>query len=234
MSYSCSCENVSSSSTSKADPFTSSFYPESFGQTTVSTMDYSAAIADDPAAASPWGSSSPRAQRGPFAGAAPDSPRTPGSHGRNESQSSLPEPAMDDSQAATNEGSFNGQQAPQTEGAQDRPAGSQQQQSTQPQHPHGQHAQQQQGQPRPGAARYHSARPQRPVPQYKLQAKVTALERTGRKDPVLRFDVYVRSTLRRLVVCANSGYRQTYPDSEPPSSVTSDEHTLNSLSYKSI
>ena len=27
--------------------------------------------------------------------------------------------------------------------------------------------------------------------QYKLQAKVTGLERTGRKDPILRFDVYV-------------------------------------------
>lgn len=30
---------------------------------------------------------------------------------------------------------------------------------------------------------------QRPV--YKLQARVTALERTGRKDPILRFDVHV-------------------------------------------
>ena len=29
------------------------------------------------------------------------------------------------------------------------------------------------------------------VPQYKLQAKITGLERTGRKDPILRFDVYV-------------------------------------------
>lgn len=49
----------------------------------------------------------------------------------------------------------------------------------------------QQSQQRPGAARYQAARQQRPVPQYKLQAKITALERTGRKDPVLRFDVYV-------------------------------------------
>lgn len=29
------------------------------------------------------------------------------------------------------------------------------------------------------------------LPQYKLQAKITGLERTGRKDPVLRFDVHV-------------------------------------------
>lgn len=28
-------------------------------------------------------------------------------------------------------------------------------------------------------------------PQYKLQAKITGLERTGRKDPILRFDVHV-------------------------------------------
>jgi hypothetical protein len=29
------------------------------------------------------------------------------------------------------------------------------------------------------------------APQYKLQAKITGLERTGRKDPILRFDVHV-------------------------------------------
>jgi hypothetical protein len=29
------------------------------------------------------------------------------------------------------------------------------------------------------------------VPKYKLQAKITGLERTGRKDPILRFDVHV-------------------------------------------
>ena len=29
------------------------------------------------------------------------------------------------------------------------------------------------------------------VPQHKLQAKITGLERTGRKDPILRFDVHV-------------------------------------------
>ena len=32
-------------------------------------------------------------------------------------------------------------------------------------------------------------------PQYKLQAKITGLERTGRKDPILRFDVHVRTFL---------------------------------------
>lgn len=47
-------------------------------------------------------------------------------------------------------------------------------------------------QQRHGAARYQSGqRPQRPITAYKLHAKITALERTGRKDPVLRFDVHV-------------------------------------------
>lgn len=45
------------------------------------------------------------------------------------------------------------------------------------------------------AARYHGAAPhpaqQRQQPQYKLQAKITGLERTGKKDAILRFDVYV-------------------------------------------
>jgi hypothetical protein len=45
------------------------------------------------------------------------------------------------------------------------------------------------------AARYHGAPPhhaqQRQQPQYKLQTKITGLERTGKKDAILRFDVYV-------------------------------------------
>jgi hypothetical protein len=35
-----------------------------------------------------------------------------------------------------------------------------------------------------------------PYSQYKLQAKITGLERTGRKDPILRFDIHVSSTSR--------------------------------------
>ena len=36
-------------------------------------------------------------------------------------------------------------------------------------------------------------------PQYKLQAKITGLERTGRKDPILRFDVHVRTVHHMLL-----------------------------------
>lgn len=43
-------------------------------------------------------------------------------------------------------------------------------------------------------ARYHTGlrRPSRPpAPVYRIQGKITGLERTGKKDPVLRFDVHV-------------------------------------------
>lgn len=36
---------------------------------------------------------------------------------------------------------------------------------------------------------------QKPLVQYKLLAKITGLERTGRKDPILRFDVHVSNLL---------------------------------------
>jgi hypothetical protein len=39
--------------------------------------------------------------------------------------------------------------------------------------------------------RYHGQRQQHQRPQYKLSAKITGLERTGRKESILRFDVYV-------------------------------------------
>lgn len=45
----------------------------------------------------------------------------------------------------------------------------------------------------PGPQRYHPgarAGPKQP-PQYKLQAKITGLERTGKKDPAITFDVHV-------------------------------------------
>jgi hypothetical protein len=54
---------------------------------------------------------------------------------------------------------------------------------------------------RPEPQRYHHTgrRAQDPQgQQYKLQAKITGLERTGRKDPILRFDVHVRPQTRVL------------------------------------
>lgn len=46
-----------------------------------------------------------------------------------------------------------------------------------------------------GPQRYHTgarAGHRQNIPQYRLEAKITGLERTGKKDPILRFDVYVR------------------------------------------
>lgn len=49
------------------------------------------------------------------------------------------------------------------------------------------------GPPRPAAAT--DAQPEEPrkppQPQFRLQAKITGLERTGKKDPIMRFDVHV-------------------------------------------
>lgn len=53
-----------------------------------------------------------------------------------------------------------------------------------PQHPNAQQQPQ----------RYHGTRPQRQQQHYKFQAKVTGLERNGKKDPIIRFDVYVCSS----------------------------------------
>lgn len=47
---------------------------------------------------------------------------------------------------------------------------------------------------RTGPARHHGGAKQQGrqnAPQYKLLAKITGLERVGKKDPVLRFDVHV-------------------------------------------
>ena len=60
-----------------------------------------------------------------------------------------------------------------------------------------QHQHQHSGEQGPGAQRHRPTGPagkpgQRAnLPQYKLEAKITGLERTGRKDPILRFDVHV-------------------------------------------
>lgn len=95
-----------------------------------------------------------------------------------------------------NSGGFQGQQYQQhTQNSQ--------QSRQQPGYPY---QQQQQQQPRSAVpSRYHTgARPNQRhhLPQYKLQAKITGLERTGRKDPVLRFDVHVSREISPGVVSA--------------------------------
>ena len=162
-------------------------------------MDYSNLPGD--VGAAPWASNSPRADRTSFHSTAadtptspfpaqPQSPYTPASTG---SQSQRYPPVSTDVPTSV------GDSSPDEDVR--SPDLSEQLQSAQlgdpdyvgDHQPQGyQHPQYASQQPRPGQIRYQSsARPQRPIPQYKLQAKITALERTGKKDPILRFDVHV-------------------------------------------
>lgn len=158
-------------------------------------MDYSSSLHDDnPAGASPWGASpvaSPQHPRtSPYPGSSdgPSSPtpysthssgtgfsndETMASEGRNgpqEGDSSNSLNASEGHRPDTADSSIQPQEHQQQfTGQQDRP-------EQQRGHPSGRQAQE--GQEPQG-------------PQYKLQAKITGLERTGRKDPILRFDVHV-------------------------------------------
>ena len=85
---------------------------------------------------------------------------------------------------------------------------------------------QQQQKPSIQARHPSSNRPRQNVPQYKLQAKITGLERTGRKDPILRFDVHVGLIALTMAIKAYSyNPRQTCLSSGLHSFGTSDGHT---------
>ncbi|MCJ1466383.1 Vacuolar protein sorting-associated protein 17 [Pseudocyphellaria aurata] len=78
------------------------------------------------------------------------------------------------------------------------------QQSQQPQHQRG-----------TGPNRYHgNNRPaqRQNLPQYQLHAKIAGLERTGRKDPVLRFDVHVKTNLPKFRTTQFRDVRRTHSE----------------------
>lgn len=177
-------------------------------------MDYSASIHDPehPVEASPWGNSptsSPRPNRTTFnpniTAEAPASPfRFPsqtsstglpddGGFGAGETEYRRPDTASTDSLADTAQSTESQSDVHnlQDDHIQGYPPGDQgppppqqgeSQQTGHTQHPGERSQQSQEQQPR---------RP--PQPQFKLQAKITGLERTGKKDPILRFDVHVRA-----------------------------------------
>lgn len=164
-------------------------------------MDYSSTVhdADNLTGASPWGSSpapSPQHSRTNFGPTGTDGPPSPtpyrdnrpasngsytseGSGGFNRPENSSLDPSTDNVRDVPPP-SMSG--LSQAQGGQQAPGSQQQQQ----QGPQGDSSQEQVRQGRGSAAR------RAPGPQYKLQAKITGLERTGRKDPILRFDVHVR------------------------------------------
>lgn len=168
-------------------------------------MDYSTSIndADNPAGASPWGSSpvaSPQHARTSSFPTPSDISTSPTPYST--SNSGHTEYSQEDTMGSggyhRSEGSAGTESVTESDGhrpdtadsVRNQPPPNQQEQTP---------VQQYQNQPhRTEPARYHpgARQAQHPpqssqAPQYKLQAKITGLERTGRKDPILRFDVHV-------------------------------------------
>ena len=177
--------------------------PQSF---TGSGMDYSAG-----AGSSPW-ASSPQASRQSFGDQV-------------EAGESLPPPAV---QRGGEESGWSAEQQQQWhQHAQAQAQGQQQylqqQQTHYQQDPRGNEEENR----RPhSAARYHGAPPhhqppqqRQPAPQYKLQAKITGLERTGKKDAILRFDVYVWPVLRMSMSEDNANAAVDEPTEVPHHSI---------------
>lgn len=160
-------------------------------------MDYSSSVndADNPAGASPWGSSptpSPHHSRMNFGQTGGDAPESPTSYRRHQSNGSYGSEASADFMRSEGSGSISGQDIGGDVQRPDAalPIQAQQEQSTFGQAPPLQQQQAQASQQTVPSER--GTTPRRPqVSQYKLQAKITGLERTGRKDPILRFDVHV-------------------------------------------
>ncbi|EFE43414.1 hypothetical protein TRV_01799 [Trichophyton verrucosum HKI 0517] len=151
-------------------------------------MDYSSITNDpDPTDSSPWGSTSPRAAR-PFSASSDVPPAFPSQH-----QS----PYTTDQEGPYQHNDEGGERV-HSPGVSDHPADSHPVGSPEAQAAYrhdSQHQQEyrQQQQRSQAPSRYQTgarqqARPN--APKYKLQAKVTALERTGKRDPVIRFDVH--------------------------------------------
>ena len=151
-------------------------------------MDYSAHDPDHPAGGDPW-ASSPKHHRTSFGQASasdiPSSPLPPQAspYGQDSDYGYMGNEESQDRQGTASENGDTAQPRPPSSGQDNQAPPHHQQQ------PPAQGQQGQQGHQQP--QRYHGTRPQRQQPQHKLQAKVTGLERTGKKDPILRFDVYV-------------------------------------------
>jgi hypothetical protein len=161
------------------------------------TMDYSSSINDENPAVSPWGTSPNSSPKHPRASSFPDSAdqsQTP--YGSNLAQNTSY--AQDDTDGQGNynrpESSTGADSVAERDDYQPETTGSVPKQPDEEQKFLAQ--QQQQASQKQEPQRYHGAgrqsqQAQAPAPQYKLQAKITGLERTGRKDPILRFDVHV-------------------------------------------
>jgi hypothetical protein len=168
-------------------------------------MDYRSTIADDdhPAGASPWGSSPPASPRRNETGYSAlgseathqyvpqDTSNGPEHDDLTANAFKRPETANSDA----SQSEFDPSQ--QSETSQQSEFGGPLDTSSHQQHPQYDHGASQQSQAQEqhfagGAPAGQEQQTRRATyAQYKLQAKITGLERTGRKDPILRFDVHV-------------------------------------------
>lgn len=144
-------------------------------------MDY-AAISNDPehpTGTSPWGS--PRVERGTFPTSDNDIPSSP-LPGQAQSAADLSRDRNGEVQSPDLSAQLQSAQLGDPDYSEEHPPfGAHQSPSAQQQQPS-------------TPAQYQTGAPQnlRPsAPAYKIQAKITGLERTGKKDPILRFDVHV-------------------------------------------
>jgi hypothetical protein len=157
-------------------------------------MDYSASIheADDPAGVSPWGnspSSSPRQNRTAYSGLTGEPPSSP-----------FPYTSQDSNGLGNSVGSDSFQRPGTATTASE--TGEEAEEPTVAETDEGESTADIESQPAPAVEQPRTSQltrsagqeqqPQKATqPQYRLQAKITGLERTGKKDPLLRFDVYV-------------------------------------------
>jgi hypothetical protein len=196
------------------------------------TMDYSAVGAEEHPGSSPW-ASSPQHNRTSFGEASgndvPSSPLPSNTSFSNQEHGEAEEQSYGSNAGIAENGE--GSHPPAVAEAQDSPP--QQEHASPQQQPQQHHSHQ-------SAQRYRAqgSRNRQPPPpaQNKLQAKVTGLERSGRKDPILRFDVYVsRSSILSvyLSILTDIRDRPTSPSSEPRNSVTYDAPMASSSSLPS-
>ncbi|GAP82626.1 putative PX domain-containing protein [Rosellinia necatrix] len=166
-------------------------------------MDYRSPIQDDehPAGASPWGSPPPTPQRNasnynPISGSQSPAPYQYGSREAGNGFASE-DPGIDafrrPNTASSTASTTEYQPSEQSEPSQQAGLGSgpEAQQSAPQQQPPPQGGPPSNAAPSDAQGTQQGQQPRRPPgPQYKLQAKITGLERTGKKDPILRFDVH--------------------------------------------
>lgn len=193
---------------------------------------------DNPDEPSPWGSpgASPRHTRPPtFNSLAGDPSQTPFGYESNNDSSAVSRADTDDLEddgfrdsgaAETRPDDVFYEQKARSDETRDIPPGQPSVQQPPPEPPQKSPEQEQ------AAAEGQPAKPAAPQP--RLQAKVTGLERTGKKDPILRFDIHVCLILSescRYVIANNC--RRTSPGSGPLSTATSAGSTPSSSSWQS-